>query len=61
MPPFKLHSIYQPTGDQPDAIEALAPEMVVPTHCTGFKAMAEFARRMPDAFVQGVVGTKYLF
>ncbi len=24
MPPFKLHSIYQPTGDQPDAIEALA-------------------------------------
>ena len=42
-------------------IEKLRPSMVVPTHCTGFKAIAQFASRMPDQFVQGVVGTKYLF
>jgi 7,8-dihydropterin-6-yl-methyl-4-(beta-D-ribofuranosyl)aminobenzene 5'-phosphate synthase len=44
-----------------DEITKLQPRMVVPTHCTGLKAIAEFARRMPDQFVQGVVGTKYLF
>jgi 7,8-dihydropterin-6-yl-methyl-4-(beta-D-ribofuranosyl)aminobenzene 5'-phosphate synthase len=36
-------------------------EMVVPTHCTGFRAAARFASRMPDEFVLGVVGTKYVF
>jgi len=35
--------------------------MVVPSHCTGFKAIAEFSRRMPDEFVLGVVGSTYLF
>jgi 7,8-dihydropterin-6-yl-methyl-4-(beta-D-ribofuranosyl)aminobenzene 5'-phosphate synthase len=44
-----------------DEIIKLQPKMVVPTHCTGFKAMARFASRMPDQFVLGVVGTKYLF
>ena len=44
-----------------DEIAKLQPKMVVPTHCTGFKAITQFASRMPDEFVQGVVGTKYLF
>jgi 7,8-dihydropterin-6-yl-methyl-4-(beta-D-ribofuranosyl)aminobenzene 5'-phosphate synthase len=44
-----------------DEIIKLRPKVVVPTHCTGFKAIAQFASRMPDEFVQGVVGTKYLF
>lgn len=44
-----------------DEIIKLAPTMVVPSHCTGFKAIARFASRMPDQFVQGVVGTRYLF
>ncbi len=44
-----------------DEIIKLAPVMVVPSHCTGFKAIARFASRMPDQFVQGVVGTRYLF
>ena len=44
-----------------DEIEKLGPEMVVPTHCTGFKAIVRFSKRMPDQFVQGVVGTRYLF
>ena len=44
-----------------DAIIEMKPQMVVPSHCTGFRAIAEFSRRMPEAFVLGTVGTKYLF
>jgi 7,8-dihydropterin-6-yl-methyl-4-(beta-D-ribofuranosyl)aminobenzene 5'-phosphate synthase len=44
-----------------DEIQALDPALVAPTHCSGFKAISEFARRMPDAFVEGAVGTRYLF
>jgi 7,8-dihydropterin-6-yl-methyl-4-(beta-D-ribofuranosyl)aminobenzene 5'-phosphate synthase len=44
-----------------DEIIKLRPKMVVPSHCTGFKAIARFSSRMPDEFVLGVVGTKYLF
>ena len=44
-----------------DAIKAFKPALVVPTHCSGFKAISQFARQMPDEFVLGVVGTKYLF
>ncbi len=44
-----------------DEIKKMGPVMVVPTHCTGFKAISQFARQMPDEFVLGVVGTKYLF
>lgn len=44
-----------------DEIESLQPALITPTHCTGFQAIAEFARRMPDQFVLGVVGTRYLF
>lgn len=44
-----------------DAIEALQPQLVAPTHCSGFHAMARFEARMPEAFVVGAVGTSYLF
>jgi 7,8-dihydropterin-6-yl-methyl-4-(beta-D-ribofuranosyl)aminobenzene 5'-phosphate synthase len=44
-----------------DEIAALGPKMVVPSHCTGFTAIARFASRMPDQFVLGAAGTKYLF
>ena len=44
-----------------DAIGALEPQMVVPSHCTGWKAIMRFAQRMPEEFVQGTVGTTYLF
>jgi 7,8-dihydropterin-6-yl-methyl-4-(beta-D-ribofuranosyl)aminobenzene 5'-phosphate synthase len=44
-----------------DAMVEIGPQVVVPSHCTGFKAMAEFSRRMPDQFVLGTVGTTYLF
>jgi len=44
-----------------DEIEAKQPAMVVPSHCTGFQAIQRFANRMPDQFVLGTVGTRYLF
>jgi 7,8-dihydropterin-6-yl-methyl-4-(beta-D-ribofuranosyl)aminobenzene 5'-phosphate synthase len=44
-----------------DEIVELRPAMVVPSHCTGFKAIARFSSRMPDQFVLGMVGSKYLF
>ena len=39
------------------AIKAIGPRWVVPTHCTGFAAIHEFARAMPEAFIQNGVGT----
>jgi 7,8-dihydropterin-6-yl-methyl-4-(beta-D-ribofuranosyl)aminobenzene 5'-phosphate synthase len=44
-----------------DALEAMAPEIIVPSHCTGWKATHELARRMPDAYVQASVGTRLHF
>ena len=44
-----------------DAIREMEPAMVVPSHCTGFKAISQFAQQMADEFVLGTVGTKYLF
>lgn len=51
-------SIIKPTVD---AIQEMGPDFVLPTHCTGWKAMHEFARRMPDAFIQNSVGTRLIF
>ncbi len=49
--------IIQPTIDE---LVAFAPDLVVPGHCTGWKATHEIARRMPSAFVQTSVGTQLL-
>jgi 7,8-dihydropterin-6-yl-methyl-4-(beta-D-ribofuranosyl)aminobenzene 5'-phosphate synthase len=44
-----------------DALQAIGPALVAPSHCTGFEAIRQFAAQMPDAFVQGAVGTTYRF
>src|SRR5918992_2259872 len=44
-----------------EELEELKPRFVVPCHCSGLKAMSEIARKMPDAFIQNSVGTKYIF
>jgi 7,8-dihydropterin-6-yl-methyl-4-(beta-D-ribofuranosyl)aminobenzene 5'-phosphate synthase len=44
-----------------DAIKACQPKLVVPSHCTGFRAMCRFAAQMPEEFLPGVVGATYLF
>jgi 7,8-dihydropterin-6-yl-methyl-4-(beta-D-ribofuranosyl)aminobenzene 5'-phosphate synthase len=55
-----------PAGDEDiqrtiDEIQRMDPALVAPTHCSGFKAISQFAVQMPDAFVEGAVGTTYLF
>jgi 7,8-dihydropterin-6-yl-methyl-4-(beta-D-ribofuranosyl)aminobenzene 5'-phosphate synthase len=44
-----------------EAIRNLRPAVIAPSHCTGFNAIQRFAKAFPAAFVQGVVGTTYLF
>jgi 7,8-dihydropterin-6-yl-methyl-4-(beta-D-ribofuranosyl)aminobenzene 5'-phosphate synthase len=43
------------------AFAELAPEVLVPAHCTGWKAQHRFAAALPDAFVPNAVGTSYTF
>lgn len=42
-------------------IKAIAPEYVVPMHCTGFEAVTTFAREMPNQFILNTAGTTYVF
>jgi 7,8-dihydropterin-6-yl-methyl-4-(beta-D-ribofuranosyl)aminobenzene 5'-phosphate synthase len=44
-----------------DAIKACQSKLIVPSHCTGFRAMCQFAAQMPEEFLPGVVGATYLF
>lgn len=43
-----------------EAFEDLAPEWLVPTHCTGWKATHALAARLPDAFLPSSVGTEFV-
>jgi len=40
-----------------EGLAALSPSLLVPAHCTGWKAMHRLAARFPDAFVQSAVGS----
>jgi hypothetical protein len=44
-----------------DALREIDPQVIVPAHCTGWKAVHAFAAAMPQAFVQNCVGTRYVF
>jgi len=37
------------------------PPVVVPSHCTGWKAINKIYQEMPDRYVHNAVGTKYIF
>jgi 7,8-dihydropterin-6-yl-methyl-4-(beta-D-ribofuranosyl)aminobenzene 5'-phosphate synthase len=41
------------------ALTELAPELIVPGHCTGWRAQHSLAARLPDAWVQSSVGSAY--
>lgn len=51
-----FESIIDPTCD---ALAELDPDVLVPCHCTGWRATTEIARRFPDAFIQNTVGTRF--
>jgi len=40
-----------------EALALLAPSLLVPAHCTGWKAVHRLAGRFPQQFVQCAVGT----
>ena len=46
-------------ADTVSGLERLAPDLVVPAHCTGWKATHAIARRLPAAFIQNSVGTTF--
>ncbi len=41
------------------ALTELAPALIVPGHCTGWRAQHALARALPDAWVQPSVGSRY--
>ena len=42
-----------------DALEQLAPDVIVPAHCTGWRAVHAIAARFPEQFIQNSVGTTF--
>jgi 7,8-dihydropterin-6-yl-methyl-4-(beta-D-ribofuranosyl)aminobenzene 5'-phosphate synthase len=46
--------IIEPTVD---ALAELSPCLLVPAHCTGWRAVHPLATRVPDAFVMTTAGT----
>jgi 7,8-dihydropterin-6-yl-methyl-4-(beta-D-ribofuranosyl)aminobenzene 5'-phosphate synthase len=36
-------------------------DYIVPTHCTGWRAINQFAKEMPEQFILNTVGTTYIF
>jgi len=42
-----------------DALADLDPQVIVPAHCTGWKAVHALAARFPNAFIQNSVGTRF--
>ena len=50
--------IIEPTTE---ALKAFNPQYIVPTHCTGRKAVMHLEREMPDKFLLNMSGTKMLF
>jgi 7,8-dihydropterin-6-yl-methyl-4-(beta-D-ribofuranosyl)aminobenzene 5'-phosphate synthase len=50
--------IIHPTIEE---MKKIGPDFVVPMHCTGWKAMTEFARQMPDQFILNTVGSTYTY
>ncbi len=54
--------LFEPVIDPTvDALERLAPDVLVPAHCTGWKATHALARRLPDAYIPNSVGTTFSF
>jgi 7,8-dihydropterin-6-yl-methyl-4-(beta-D-ribofuranosyl)aminobenzene 5'-phosphate synthase len=44
-----------------DALADFAPDYLVPSHCTGWRATHAIAARFPEAFIQNSVGTRFAF
>ncbi|MGH9217158.1 MAG: MBL fold metallo-hydrolase, partial [Acidimicrobiales bacterium] len=49
--------IIEPTVD---ALSDLAPDVIVPAHCTGWRARHRLGAALPEAFVPNAVGTSFV-
>jgi 7,8-dihydropterin-6-yl-methyl-4-(beta-D-ribofuranosyl)aminobenzene 5'-phosphate synthase len=54
----RFEPLIEPTCD---ALAELAPDFLVPAHCTGWKATHALAARFPGSFLQNAVGTRFAF
>jgi len=43
-----------------DDLDALSPRVLVPAHCTGWRAQHAMSRRFGEAFIPNTVGSRYL-
>ncbi|MGB8412145.1 MAG: MBL fold metallo-hydrolase [Candidatus Binatus sp.] len=43
-----------------NALREFAPDIIVPAHCTGWRATHAIAHEFPEAFVQNSVGTRFV-
>jgi 7,8-dihydropterin-6-yl-methyl-4-(beta-D-ribofuranosyl)aminobenzene 5'-phosphate synthase len=51
--------VFEPIiGPTVDGLAALAPEVVLPAHCTGWQAMHQLANQLPNAFIPNSIGTR---
>jgi 7,8-dihydropterin-6-yl-methyl-4-(beta-D-ribofuranosyl)aminobenzene 5'-phosphate synthase len=48
-------------GPTAEALKAIKPRYIVPTHCTGRKASMHIEREMPEQFLLNMSGTKMVF
>jgi 7,8-dihydropterin-6-yl-methyl-4-(beta-D-ribofuranosyl)aminobenzene 5'-phosphate synthase len=54
--------IFEPViGPTIDELKKIKPDFVIPMHCTGWKAINQFAADMPGQFLLNTVGTTYVF
>jgi 7,8-dihydropterin-6-yl-methyl-4-(beta-D-ribofuranosyl)aminobenzene 5'-phosphate synthase len=42
-----------------DDLEAMGPQVLVPAHCTGWRAQHAMSRRFAEAFVPNTVGSRF--
>jgi hypothetical protein len=44
-----------------NVLKEIAPDFIIPAHCTGIRAIIKIANALPKAFVESSVGTTFLF
>ena len=69
---YRLHAVmggfhlsgplYEPILDTTiDALREMNPEVIVPMHCTGWKAIERFSKAFPSSFILNSVGSRFTF
>ncbi len=54
--------IFEPIiGPTIEEMKKIGPDFVIPMHCTGWQAINQFAKEMPQQFALTTVGTTYVF